>query len=111
MTRFEDLSRFTRVCITREGGLVAAPGLMRPRTFDVVECSLDEQNALCHWLNEGERIGRQASPGRGDQRYFRICLYKDRDGEASPDEELNVPEDAAPAGVKALWEEGRIEPL
>ena len=108
MSRFDDLNHIARLRITREGGLVAAPGLMKPRDIELSRCSPPEQQQLCRLLAAGEAAGGDRACGAGDQRYFRICLFALSPQEAQPDDELRVPESQAPAALVQLWRDGRI---
>ncbi|MCX2524706.1 protealysin inhibitor emfourin [Larsenimonas rhizosphaerae] len=109
MSRFDDLNHIARLRITREGGIVAAPGLARPRDIELSRCSPPEQQQLCKVLAAGEAAGGGQACGAGDQRYFRICLFTLSRQEAQPDDELRVPESLAPDALVQLWRDGRID--
>lgn len=93
-----------RFRLTREGGLVAAPGLMRPREFAWADCHPGRQRRLATLL-DAVRERATARPGRGDQRFFRLELFAG-DAGTTPVEQITIDETEAPPRLIALWEQG-----
>ena len=98
------LSPAARFRIVREGGLVAAPGLMRPREITLDQCAPEQQQRLAA-LVDACRQRASARPGRGDQRFFRLELFSAADPSAVI-EQIVVDETEAPPALVGLWEHG-----
>lgn len=98
------LPGYARFRIAREGGLVAAPGLMRPREIALGECAPEQQQRLAALIDDC-RGRASARPGRGDQRFFRLELFSAVDPKVAT-EQLVVDESEAPPALVALWEHG-----
>ncbi|MES1956295.1 protealysin inhibitor emfourin [Salinisphaera hydrothermalis] len=105
MAKLGALPPDSRFRLTREGGLVAAPGLMRPREFAWGDCQPGRQQQRLAELVDVARERATARPGRGDQRFFRLELFAG-DDLTTPTEQLTIDETDAPPRLVALWEHG-----
>lgn len=104
MNRPIDLPDDTRVWLAREGGLVAAPGLSRPREIALADCRAEQRSAIRRVL-EACRAQAVATAGGADQRFFRIVISRDRAPEL-PATELLIDEAHAPTALVNLWQNG-----
>lgn len=104
MTAHDALPAKARLRLAREGGLVAAPGLTRPREFALDDCAPAQRQRLAA-LIETCRVRTRAQPGRGDQRFFRLELWSD-DGPGTAREQIRIDETDAPPELVALWAHG-----
>lgn len=96
----------TSLRLTREGGLVAAPGLARPRQIAFTGCDAAQRQALCAVLERCLPIASK-TVGAGDQRFFRVELHFRRE-DADAELVLQIPEDRAPQELVQLWRDGAI---
>ncbi|RJS93090.1 protealysin inhibitor emfourin [Salinisphaera sp. Q1T1-3] len=89
--------------VAREGGLVAAPGLARPRQIALSDCTDIERARIGRLIGDCRRLSGRAARNTADQRYFRIVLGRVPD---EPVEELCIPEPDAPDALSMLWSDG-----
>ncbi|RKQ96285.1 hypothetical protein C7446_2877 [Kushneria sinocarnis] len=112
MNRFADLDEHALIRLAREGGVVAAPGLTRPRQIEFQRCSARERQRISAILDEADRcLPLGEPPGRGDQRFYRVLIWRGAertggDDDTAPGDELKVPEAHAPSSLVALWRDG-----
>ncbi|OHV09979.1 protealysin inhibitor emfourin [Kushneria phosphatilytica] len=111
MSRFADLDEHASIRLAREGGVVAAPGLSRPRQIDFQGCSSAERQRICAILDEADRcLPLGEPPGRGDQRFYRVLIWRGlqrtAEDDDAPRDELKVPESHAPQALVTLWRDG-----
>ncbi len=111
MEIFPELTDDAIVELAREGGFAWIPRLSARRR--IILATLDEasRRRVCDILRQvlplGLPPGRPNSPGRGDQRYYRIQITWTRHVSTQyQDLILLVPEASAPPALKDLWEHG-----
>ncbi|MGL9772968.1 MAG: protealysin inhibitor emfourin [Sodalis sp. (in: enterobacteria)] len=76
--------------------------------------SAPKRERLCALINRAAPLAQPPrgdnTPGRGDQRYFRIQIFYRGDGATGTGElDLLVPEQSAPPELQALWRHGQLE--
>ncbi|EPO1790174.1 protealysin inhibitor emfourin [Cronobacter turicensis] len=106
-----DLTDDAVVELAREGGVAYMPRLAGQRRIAVAELNAQQRQRLIDILHqalpEASPPGQPDSPGRGDQRYFRIqILWTQHNQTGYADIVLLVPENAAPEGLRELWKRG-----
>lgn len=97
--------------LAREGGVAFIPRLSAPRRIVLAELNAEQRQRLLDILQQALPQafppGQPDSPGRGDQRYFRIQIVWTRhDSAGYADIVLLIPENAAPQGLQNLWKRG-----
>ncbi|ADP09717.1 conserved uncharacterized protein [Erwinia sp. Ejp617] len=104
-----ELSDDAVIDVAREGGLAYFPKLAQPRRFTLAQLSAPQKARVCEVLRQALRLGEPedplSTPGRGDQRYFRIQIsYATR--QSSGAIVLLIPEQLAPTELESLWRDG-----
>ncbi len=96
----------TSLRISRQGGLVAAPALARPRQIEFADCDPAQRRGLCSVV---ERCLLVASKdvGRSDQRFFKVELHYRRE-DSDAEMILQIAEERAPQELLRLWQDGAI---
>lgn len=97
--------------LAREGGIAFIPGLRTQRTLVMAQLGSSQRQHLAETLQQslplGVAPGLPGSPGRGDQRFFRIEIIRTRhSGAQDTDLILLVPEERAPQSLVDLWRRG-----
>ncbi|HFZ8995821.1 TPA: protealysin inhibitor emfourin [Citrobacter freundii] len=97
--------------LAREGGVAFIPKLNKQRKITLGNLSEAQRQRIADILRQslsvGTPPGRQDSPGRGDQRYFRIqIIWTARHQARFTDIIVLVPENEAPASLIELWQKG-----
>jgi hypothetical protein len=106
MIQLPPLSETSVVRVTREGGVAYMPGLARPRSFQLGDCTeelrkqIDDalQSAVPHADESGA-----TSPG-GDQRVYRVEVVV-QSAAAGSSVSFEVPETEAPEALVHLWKD------
>lgn len=106
MKTLPDLDDKAVVRLSRQGGVAAIPTLTRPRKIEFAQCDLDQRTRICSVL-EGCLPLASPTPGRGDQRFFRIEM-RYRTNDQDDEMVLQVPEDQAPGELVRLWDKGEV---
>ncbi|AVJ18842.1 protealysin inhibitor emfourin [Serratia rhizosphaerae] len=112
MRPLPSFSQITVIELAREGGFAFIPKLAGLRRIVVADISPDECQRLEQLLNQSlpyaREEGQPDSPGRGDQRYFRVQIdYYGQDG--SSQIVLLIPESEAPQALVDLWQTGQVD--
>jgi hypothetical protein len=106
MIQLPPLSETSVVRVTREGGIAYMPGLARPRSFQLGDCTeeLRQQidDALQSAVPHADESGA-TSPG-GDQRVYRVEVVVQR-AAAGSSVSFEVPETEAPEALVHLWKD------
>ncbi|ROP63088.1 hypothetical protein EDF81_1609 [Enterobacter sp. BIGb0383] len=97
--------------LAREGGVAFFPKLSGLRTITLSSLSETQRQRVVNILEQafprGQPPGEPSSPGRGDQRYFRIQIIRTRHNQAQyADIIVLVPEQEAPESLVELWQKG-----
>ncbi|CAM6222837.1 MULTISPECIES: protealysin inhibitor emfourin [Citrobacter] len=97
--------------LAREGGVAFIPKLSQQRKIALSTLSEAQRQRVADILRQslsvGTPPGQADSPGRGDQRYFRIQIVWTRHDQAGyADIIVLVPENDAPASLVELWQKG-----
>ncbi|QMI06090.1 protealysin inhibitor emfourin [Citrobacter sp. RHB25-C09] len=97
--------------LAREGGVAFIPKLSKQRKIALSTLSEAQRQRIADILRQslsvGAPPGQGDSPGRGDQRYFRIQIVWTRHNQAGyTDIIVLVPENDAPASLVELWQNG-----
>lgn len=97
--------------LAREGGVAFIPTLSGQRTITLSSLNVAQRQRVVNILEQafprGQPPGNASSPGRGDQRYFRIQIFLTRHNQAQyADIIVLVPEQEAPASLVELWQKG-----
>ena len=110
MIQLPPLDQAAIVRVTREGGLAYVPGLARPRSYQLGNCSealrrqIDEalQSAAPH----ADAAGGPGAAG-GDQRFYRVEVVMQGSSSTmhSGSVSFEVPEAEAPAALVHLWKD------
>lgn len=93
--------------LAREGGVAYIPKLSGKRTFVIAQLSEEQRQRLVEILHQtlplAEQPGQPESPGRGDQRFYRLQItWSSR----PTDVLLLIPESKAPPSFVELWRDG-----
>ena len=93
--------------LAREGGLAFMPALSGKRRIVIARLSAEQRQRLVEILHQalplGQPPGKPDSPGRGDQRFYRVQIT----WTSQPtDMLLLIPESKAPPSFVELWREG-----
>lgn len=93
--------------LAREGGLAFIPKLSGKRRIVIAELSPAQRQRLDAILRQtlpfSKPPGQADSPGRGDQRFYRLQFIW---SSHQPDLLLLIPENKAPESLIELWREG-----
>ncbi|EGT4256378.1 hypothetical protein D8W73_20305 [Citrobacter amalonaticus] len=97
--------------LAREGGVAFIPKLARQRKIALSGLSTVQRQRVADILRQSLTVGmppgESGSPGRGDQRYFRIQIIWTQHNQAGfTDIIVLVPENDAPASLVDLWQKG-----
>lgn len=97
--------------LAREGGVAFIPKLSKQRRIALATLTDAQRQRVNDILRQtlpvGSPPGQVNSPGRGDQRYFRIQIVWTRHQQAQyTDIVILVPENEAPASLVELWQKG-----
>ncbi|WP_130099690.1 protealysin inhibitor emfourin [Siccibacter turicensis] len=97
--------------LAREGGVAFIPRLSAPRRIVLAELTPEQRERLAEILRQAlpqaHPPGQPDSPGRGDQRYYRIQIaWTHHDSSGYADIVLLVPENSAPPALQNLWKRG-----
>ncbi len=106
MIQLPPLNETSVVRVTREGGIAYMPGLARPRSFQLGDCTeeLRQQidDALQSAVPHADESGA-TSPG-GDQRVYRVEVVVES-AAAGSSVSFDVPETEAPEALVHLWKD------
>jgi hypothetical protein len=106
MIQLPPLNETSVVRVTREGGIAYMPGLARPRSFQLGDCTeeLRQQidDALQSAVPHADESGA-TSPG-GDQRVYRVEVVV-QSAAAGSSVSFEVPETEAPEALVHLWKD------
>jgi hypothetical protein len=106
MIHLPPLTEATVVRVTREGGIAYMPGLARPRSFQLGDCTAELRQQIDDALQSAAPHAEQsdaASPG-GDQRVYRVEVVMENTATASS-VSFDVPETDAPEALVHLWKD------
>ncbi|EBX1354538.1 hypothetical protein DQ806_15980 [Salmonella enterica subsp. enterica serovar Okatie] len=97
--------------LAREGGVAFIPKLSKQRKIALATLTAPQRQRITDILKQtlpvGSPPGQVNSPGRGDQRYFRIQIIWTQHQQAQyTDMIILVPENEAPASLVELWQKG-----
>lgn len=106
-----ELTEDAVVELAREGGVAFIPKLSGLRRIAISTLNEQQRQRVIEILDQalslGQPPGEASSPGRGDQRYFRIQIVWTRHNQAQyTDVILLVPEQEAPPSLVDLWRKG-----
>jgi len=99
-----ELGPETSLRLTRQGGLVVMPGLMRARRIDFAECDSNQRRNICAVLESCLPVASR-SVGGADRRFFLVELHY-RDHGAEAELTLQIAEELAPPALLRLWRDG-----
>ncbi len=109
MIQLPPLDQAAVVRVTREGGVAYLPGLSRPRSYQLGNCSEELRQQIGEALQSAAPHAAQrdgsASPG-GDQRFYRVELVLHSAAAHSGSISFEVPETEAPEALVHLWKDG-----
>ncbi|WP_432728554.1 protealysin inhibitor emfourin [Variovorax sp. W6] len=107
MIRLPPLDEATVVRVTREGGLAYLPGLARPRSFQLGDCSDELRRQIGDALQSA--VPHAGQPGAtvsgGDQRFYRVEVLVQGAGVQEISVSFEVPEADAPDALVHLWKD------
>lgn len=106
MIHLPPLNDATIVRVTREGGIAYLPGLARPRSFQLGDCTEELRRQIDDALQSAAPHAEESSatsPG-GDQRIYRVEVVMENTAAASS-VSFDVPETEAPAALVHLWKD------
>jgi len=108
MIQLPPLDQASVVRVTREGGVAYLPGLSRPRSYQLGNCSEELRQQIGEALQSAaphaEESGGPGSPG-GDQRFYRVELVMHNATAHSGSVSFEVPETEAPEALVHLWKD------
>jgi len=108
MIQLPPLDQASVVRVTREGGVAYLPGLSRPRSYQLGNCSEELRQQIGEALQSAaphaEQRGGPASPG-GDQRFYRVEVVVESATTHSGSVSFEVPENEAPEALVHLWKD------
>lgn len=98
--------------LAREGGVAYMPRLAAPRRIALSELDEQQRDRVCSILRRSLPLGQDAeksdSPGRGDQRYFRIQIsWTQQNSTHHTDVVVLIAESDAPSELEELWRRGK----
>jgi hypothetical protein len=108
MIQLPPLDQASVVRVTREGGVAYLPGLSRPRSYQLGNCSEELRQQIGEALQSaaphaGQRNG-PGSPG-GDQRFYRVEVVVESATTHTGSISFEVPESDAPEALVHLWKD------
>jgi hypothetical protein len=111
MIQLPPLDQATIVRVTREGGLAHVPGLSRPRSYQLGNCSEELRQQIDAALQSAApHAGAASGPGAagGDQRFYRVEVVMQGSSTTtatthSGSISFEVPEAEAPEALVHLW--------
>lgn len=109
MIQLPPLDQASVVRVTREGGVAYVPGLSRPRSYQLGNCSEELRQQIGEALQSaaphaGPR-GGAGSPG-GDQRFYRVeVVVESATSHSGSSVSFEVPENEAPESLVHLWKD------
>ncbi|SCC55619.1 protealysin inhibitor emfourin [Kosakonia oryziphila] len=93
--------------VAREGGLAYIPKLSGTRKIVIAQLNAEQRQRLVSILHQtlplGQPPGQPDSPGRGDQRFYRLQITWTTQ---QSDVLLLIPESKAPPSLVELWRDG-----
>ena len=102
-----DLSDDAVIELAREGGVAWIPALSGMRKIVVAKLNEQQKQRIATILQQslplGKPPGQPDSPGRGDQRFFRIQIVSEQRYHSLI---ILIPEDRAPNSLIELWRDG-----
>lgn len=106
-----ELTDDTVIELAREGGVAFIPKLTGLRRITLSSLTSEQRRQVVAILQQslpfGFPPGQSDSPGRGDQRYYRIQIFWTQHSQAQyTDIILLIPEQDAPASLVDLWQTG-----
>ncbi|HEY4466932.1 MAG TPA: protealysin inhibitor emfourin [Klebsiella sp.] len=109
--KLPELTDDTVIELAREGGVAFIPRLSGLRKIALSSLSPAQRQRIADILQQTLPVssppGNSTSPGRGDQRYFRIQIVWTRHNQARYTHFiLLVPEQDAPPSLVDLWQKG-----
>ncbi|MDR6453157.1 protealysin inhibitor emfourin [Variovorax paradoxus] len=108
MIQLPTLDQASVVRLTREGGVAYVPGLSRPRSYQLGNCSEELRQQIGEALQSAaphaEPRGGPGSPG-GDQRFYRVEVVVESATSHSGSVSFEVPENEAPESLVHLWKD------
>lgn len=94
--------------LAREGGLAYIPKLSGTRRIVIAQLTDDQRQRLDDILRQSLPLsqppGEPNSPGRGDQRFYRLQIIWNT---PQTDLQLLIPENKAPKSLVELWRDGQ----
>ena len=107
MTDTPELTDDTVIELAREGGLAFIPKLSGKRRIIIAQLNAQQRLRLLEILHQtlplGHVPGKRDSPGRGDQRFYRLQIIW---AAQHNDMLLLIPENKAPQSLVELWRQG-----
>jgi len=109
MIQLPPLDQASVVRLTREGGVAYVPGLSRPRSYQLGNCSEELRQQIGEALQSAaphaEPRGGPGSPG-GDQRFYRVeVVVESATSRSGSSVSFEVPENEAPESLVHLWKD------
>jgi hypothetical protein len=112
MIQLPPLDQATIVRVTREGGLAYVPGLSRPRSYQLGNCSEELRQQIDAALQSAApHAGAFSGPGSagGDQRFYRVEVVMQGSSSSAMHSgssvSFEVPEAEAPEALVHLWKD------
>ena len=106
MIQLPPLNETSVVRVTREGGIAYVPGLARPRSFQLGDCTAELRQQIDEALRSAAPHAEEsgaASPG-GDRRVYRVEVVV-QSAAAGSSVSFDVPETEAPEALVHLWKD------
>ena len=105
--KLADLSDDAVIELAREGGVAWIPALSGMRKIVVAKLNEQQKQRIATILQQslplGKPPGQPDSPGRGDQRFFRIQIVSEQHYHSLI---ILIPGDRAPDSLVELWRDG-----
>ncbi|MCQ4297563.1 hypothetical protein NAU58_18465 [Pseudomonas stutzeri] len=92
--------------VSRQGGVVAAPGLKRTRQIEFADCDAAQRQGLCSVLEQCLPVASK-NVGQGDRRFFTVEVHYRREN-SDAELILQIAEERAPQELLQLWQDGAI---
>jgi len=109
MIQLPPLDQASVVRVTREGGVAYVPGLSRPRSYQLGNCSEELRQRIGEALQSAApHAGQRSGPGSpgGDQRFYRVeVVVESATTRSGSSVSFEVPENEAPESLVHLWKE------